>query len=98
MAGKARLLQDILERAITSDEETQENTSLKGQYDTFKQILIHDLKPKDFADIYAQTLAYGMFAARLHDPTLDDFSRQEAAELIPKSNPFLRKLFGYIAE
>lgn len=97
MAGKARLLQDILERAITSDEETQENTSLKGQYDTFKQILIHDLKPKGFADIYAQTLAYGMFAARLHDPTLDDFSRQEAAELIPKSNPFLRKLFGYIA-
>jgi len=97
MAGKARLLQDILERAITSDEETQENTSLKGQYDTFKQILIHDLKPNGFADIYAQTLAYGMFAARLHDPTLDSFSRQEAAELIPKSNPFLRKLFGYIA-
>ena len=97
MAGKARLLQDILERAITSDEETQENTSLKGQYDTFKEILIHDLQPKGFADIYAQTLAYGMFAARLHDPTLHDFSRQEAAELIPKSNPFLRKLFGYIA-
>lgn len=97
MAGKARLLQDILERAITSDEQTQENTSLKGQYDTFKEILIHDLQPKGFADIYAQTLAYGMFAARLHDPTLEDFSRQEAAELIPKSNPFLRKLFGYIA-
>jgi predicted helicase len=38
-----------------------------------------------------------MFAARLHDPTLPTFSRQEAAELIPKSNPFLRKLFGYIA-
>ena len=47
MAGKARLLQDILERAITSDEETQENTSLKGQYDTFKEILIHDLTLKD---------------------------------------------------
>jgi predicted helicase len=38
-----------------------------------------------------------MFAARLHDPTLPTFSRQEAAELIPKTNPFLRKLFGYIA-
>ena len=97
MAAKARLLQDILERAITSDEETQENTSIKGQYDTFKNILIHDLTPKGFADIYSQTLAYGMFAARLHDKTLDDFSRQEAAELIPKTNPFLRKLFGYIA-
>lgn len=97
MAAKARLLQDILDRAITSDEETLENTSLKVQYDTFKQVLINDLKPESFADIYAQTLAYGMFAARLHDPTLDTFSRQEAAELIPKSNPFLRKLFGYIA-
>ena len=63
----------------------------------FKSILIHDITPKGFADVYAQTIAYGMFAARLHDPTLDTFSRQEAAELIPKSNPFLRKLFGYIA-
>ena len=97
MASKARLLQNILTKAITSDEETQENTQLKEQYESFKKILIHDLQPKDFADIYAQTLAYGMFAARLHDPTLDDFSRQEAAELIPKSNPFLRKLFQYIA-
>jgi predicted helicase len=97
MAAKARLLQDILERAVSSDEETQENTSLREQYKTFKNILIHDLTPKGFADIYAQTLAYGMFAARLHDTTLDDFSRQEAAELIPKSNPFLRKLFIYVA-
>ncbi len=97
MAAKANLLQNILENAVTSDEETQENTSLQGQYKTFKKILIHDLTPKGFADIYAQTLAYGMFAARLHDTTLEDFSRQEAAELIPKSNPFLRKLFGYVA-
>lgn len=63
----------------------------------FKDILIHDIIIKEFADIYAQTIAYGMFAARLHDPTLENFARQEAAELIPKSNPFLRKLFGYIA-
>ena len=59
---------------------------------------MHDkVKPKEFADVYAQTIAYGMFAARFHDTTLDTFSRQEAAELIPKSNPFLRKLFSYIA-
>ena len=91
MAGKARLLQDILEKAITSDEETLSNTELKGQYETFKNVLVHDLTPKGFSDMYAQTLAYGMFAARLHDDTLRDFSRQEASELIPKSNPFLRK-------
>ena len=38
-----------------------------------------------------------MFAARLHDTSLDTFTRQEALELLPKSNPFLRALFGYIA-
>src|SRR5699024_7433265 len=43
------------------------------------------------------TIAYGMFAARLHDPSLKTFSRHEAAALIPKTNPFLRKLFQYIA-
>ncbi|MBN2237186.1 MAG: N-6 DNA methylase [Bacteroidales bacterium] len=97
MAGKARLLSEIIERALTSDEENEENSSLKDQMIAFKQILIHDITPKGFADVYAQTIAYGMFAARLHDTTLNDFSRQEAAELIPKSNPFLRKLFGYIS-
>ncbi len=97
MAGKAKLLSIVIEQALTSDEENKEDSTLKEQMNAFKEILIHDIKPKDFADIYAQTIAYGMFAARLHDPTLNDFSRQEAAELIPKSNPFLRKLFQYIA-
>ena len=97
MAAKARLLENILENAITSDEQCADNTALKQQYETFKNILIHDLTPQGFADIYAQTLAYGMFAARLHDKTLDTFSRQEAAELIPKSNPFLRRLFSHVA-
>jgi len=97
MAAKARLLQVILEKAITSDEQTQDNTALQQQFETFKDVLIHDLEPQGFADIYAQTLTYGMFAARLHDDTLNTFSRQEAAELIPKSNPFLRKLFNHVA-
>ncbi|MFZ2285284.1 MAG: DNA methyltransferase, partial [Lutibacter sp.] len=97
MAGKARLLSDVIGKALTSDQINQENSTLKEQMIAFKEILIHDITPKGFADVYAQTIAYGMFAARLHDPTLKTFSRQEAAELIPKSNPFLRKLFGYIA-
>ncbi len=97
MAGKARLLSDVIEKSLISDEDNLEDTTLKEQMNAFKDILIHDITPKGFADVYAQTIAYGLFAARLHDPTLDTFSRQEAAELIPKSNPFLRKLFGYIA-
>jgi predicted helicase len=97
MAGKARLLSDVIEKALTSDEEKHENSTLKDQMNAFREILIHDITPKGFADVYAQTITYGMFAARLHDPTLPTFSRQEAYELIPKSNPFLKKLFGYIA-
>ncbi|MBL0006868.1 MAG: N-6 DNA methylase [Saprospiraceae bacterium] len=97
MAGKARLLSDVIEKALNSDVENHENSTLKEQMSAFREILIHDITPKGFADVYAQTIAYGMFAARLHDPTLPTFSRQEAAELIPKSNPFLRKLFQYIA-
>lgn len=97
MAGKARLLEHTLYQALISDENSDDNSDLRAQFNTFKSVLIHDLTPSDFADIYAQTLAYGMFAARLHDDTLDTFSRQEAAELIPKTNPFLRKLFSHVA-
>jgi len=97
MAGKARLLENTLYQALTSDEDSNANTDLREQFNTFKTVLIHDLTPTDFADIYAQTLAYGMFAARLHDDTLETFSRQEAAERIPKTNPFLRRLFDYVA-
>lgn len=97
MAGKARLLSEVIEKALTSDENNSEDSTLKDQMNAFKQILIHDITPKGFADVYAQTIAYGMFAARSHDPSLATFSRQEAYELIPKSNPFLKKLFGYIA-
>jgi predicted helicase len=95
MAGKARLLRDIIEQALLQDGDSP--TELRGYMEAFRQVLIHDITPKTFADIYAQTIAYGMFAARLHDTTPEDFCRQEAASLIPKTNPFLRKVFQQIA-
>ncbi len=97
MAAKAKLLSDVIEKSLTSDENNYQDSTLKDQMLAFKEVLIHDITPKGFADVYAQTIAYGMFAARLNDPTLENFTRQEAAELIPKSNPFLRRLFSYIA-
>ncbi|MFZ4545291.1 MAG: type ISP restriction/modification enzyme [Saprospiraceae bacterium] len=97
MAGKARLLANIIEQAVLSDEVNEANSQLKDQYKAFQNVLLHDITPKAFADMYAQTIAYGMFAARYHDPTIPTFSREEAATLIPHSNPFLRKLFQSIA-
>jgi predicted helicase len=97
MASKAKLLANIIEKSLIHDDENADDSTLKAQMEAFKEILIHDITAKQFADVYAQTIAYGMFAARLHDYTLPTFSRQEAADLIPKTNPFLRKLFQYIA-
>ena len=95
MAGKARLLADVIGRTLTKD--VDEQGEIYGQMCAFKKVLMHDITPESFADLYAQTIAYGMFAARLHDTTPDTFSRQEASELIPRTNPFLRQMFQYIA-
>ena len=97
MAAKAKLMAQVIKSALDEDDKAQKSTDLQGQVVAFKSVLIHDITNTSFADIYAQTIAYGLFAARYHDPSLETFSRQEAATLIPQSNPFLRKLFQYIA-
>lgn len=95
MAGKAKLIKTVMFESIQQDKHV--DSGLVGQYKAFKEQLIHDLSPEGFADIYAETVVYGMFAARLKDKTKETFSRPEALELLPKSNPFLRDLFSYVA-
>ena len=97
MAAKAQLLSKIIEKALNEDHTKGIQTDLTDQLTAFSNVLIHDISAKDFADMYAQTITYGLFTARYHDPTLPTFSRQEAYQLLPASNPFLKKLFGYIA-
>lgn len=110
MAAKARLMAKIIHNALDEDDKKQaifeKASDLQEQKSAFKDILIHDIDNPAFADIYAQTIVYGLFAARYHDGKIDNiekiessesFSRQKAATLIPQSNPFLRKLFQYIA-
>lgn len=95
MASKARMLADAIEKVLAND--TYQTGSFWSKLRAFKEVLNNDLNEKRFADLYAQTIAYGLFAARLHDTSPDDFSRQEAAELIPKTNPFLRQIFQQLA-
>ena len=97
MAIKAVLLAKSIEEALYDDERRTVTSSITDQLLGFREVLIHDIQPGNFSDIYAQTIAYGMFAARLNDTTNTVFTRGRAAELIPHSNPFLRKLFQYIA-
>ncbi len=95
MAGKAAIIKDEVGIALAGDPGFTQ--TLGRQFRVFKDNLLPNLTPGEFADIYAETITYGMFAARLHDETLDTFSRAEALEKLPKSNPFLRGLFQTIA-
>ena len=61
-------------------------------FNKVKQTLVHDLTAEDFASMYAQTIVYGLFSARCLDKTPEDFSVEEAIDLIPSTNPFLKGL------
>ncbi|MDE0011422.1 MAG: N-6 DNA methylase [Candidatus Poribacteria bacterium] len=74
-----------------------EGSDIYRMFSAFKELLLSTLTPDDFADMYAQTLAYGLFAARCTLPNATNFSRHTAVDALPKSNPFLGELFHHIA-
>ena len=94
MARLAHMIRDLI---IAAFEKEPESGSLHTQFVAFRDNLIPDLSPEQFADIYAQTIAYGLFAACCNQPAGQGLTRQNAAYLLPKTNPFLRKLFNHIA-
>lgn len=93
MAGMGKLIRGLIEQAFKSEGDKGE---LHGQFGAFRKVLIESLTAPQFADMYAQTLCYGLFAARCNAPA-QGFTRQKAASALPKTNPFLRKLFNTIA-
>jgi len=112
MAAIARLLRSMTEKTFEGE---VEQGPLHSQLAAFRQVLLHDLEEKQFADMYAQTICYGLFAAScfIEDINLfgkdkyavfhgmdfkrGEFTREHAAGLLPKTNPFLQKLFYHIA-
>ena len=94
MGGKAQRIRDNIRQFLSN--ESEKNADIKRIYEAIKKQLVHDLTQDSFADMYAQTLVYGLFVARYHDETPANFSRQEARDLVPASNPFLRHFFDHI--
>ena len=92
LARRTRELQTQITTTLTD-----ENSQIYGMFTAFKELLIATLTPDDFADMYAQTLAYGLFAARCTLANGTNFSRHTAAEALPRSNPFLAQLFYHVA-
>lgn len=86
LAELARSIRDRIKSALAIE---TENGPLTKLMKAFQSALVHDLDADGFADMYAQTIAYGLLSARIADPTkktADDF----AAHM--RTNPFLREL------
>lgn len=95
LAVRTRFLKDQVVSQLTEDEQQGRGSELVSLKDEFKQVLISDLTTDTFADLYAQTITYGMFAARMR--TSGTFSRSVALDGIPAPIGILRKLFRYIS-
>ena len=94
MASLAQLMRDAIKTALN---DVDNGGMLRQQLESFQRVLIKDLTVEQFADMYAQTICYGLFAARCNTDNVNTFSRETAAFKLPKTNPFLRSIFGQIA-
>ena len=86
LARLARAIRDRIQTALAIETENGRITKLMR---AFQRTLMHDLDADDFADMYAQTIAYGLLSARIADPhrqIADDFAGHM------RTNPFLRDL------
>jgi predicted helicase len=95
MGGKAARIRENVIKYL--QEQDDRNKELNRIYEVMRKLLVHDLSIDKFADMYAQTLVYGLFVARYYDETPENFTRSEARDLIPASNPFLQHFFDHIA-
>jgi hypothetical protein len=95
LAQRARLLKTTVEQSLNAQLKLppDQPLELRNLYHALQRTLLPDLKPSDFADLYAQTLAYGLFAARCYAPQ-PPFTRHDAARIIPDTIPFLKRFLG----
>jgi len=69
-----------------------ESGPLRKLMTAFREALIHDLKEDDFADMYAQTITYGLLTARVSRPA--GLVAENVADMVPITNPFLRDMLS----
>jgi hypothetical protein len=96
LAGRARVLAARIAERLEREQRGGEVSRLSGFYQAFRQYLLSRLDLREFADLYAQTIAYGLLAARWQMKR-GDFDRGRALEEIPLSSGILRDVFQYIA-
>ncbi|MDB9320211.1 type ISP restriction/modification enzyme [Nodularia spumigena] len=96
MAAYTKTIRNAIFSTLNIEANTEELNKLK---ETFKQILILDIDNQSFADMYAQTIAYGLFTARIghaQNPGQFTFNRTTASIYISDRIPFLKGLFDIV--
>ncbi|MBS3920290.1 MAG: N-6 DNA methylase [Deltaproteobacteria bacterium] len=95
LATRTRFLRDQIIKEELREASTSGAKKILGFYEAFQKHLIFNLKPDEFADLYAQTITYGLFAARTR--ANGAFNRILAYDLIPKTIGILRDIFHFIS-
>jgi hypothetical protein len=88
----AILAVEIRKRTSTILARESKNGPVRRLYASFQATLIHDLTEDDFADVIAQTVTYGLLAAKFSCPA--GISVSNLVDMIPPTNTFLRELLG----
>jgi predicted helicase len=95
LAKRTRFLKDeVISQELQEEEKTGKGFII-GFYEAFKKYLITGLSKEEFADLYSQTITYGLFAARTR--TENGFNRKLAYDRIPKTIGILRDVFKFIS-
>ncbi|MCD6352653.1 MAG: N-6 DNA methylase, partial [Proteobacteria bacterium] len=94
LAKRTRFLRD---EVITEELKEQDKGKgfILGFYEAFRRYLISGLTKEDFADLYSQTITYGLFAARTRSE--NEFNRKLAFDYIPRTIGILRDVFKFIS-
>jgi hypothetical protein len=95
LARRTRFLRDQVILPELKGQVAAQQGPLYGFYEAFRKYLIDGLTEEQFADLYAQTITYGLFAARTR--AQGQFNRREAYALIPATIGILRDVFQFIS-
>ena len=94
LASRAKRMKAPLLEELNNNVETD----VDKIYKAFQEYLMPDLSKENFADIYAQTIAYGLFIARLqYKGERKEFNRTLARDLIPKNLKILKQMFSFVS-
>ena len=95
LAKRTRFLKEQVIVEELKEEERIGKGFILGFYEAFSKYLISGLTKEDFADLYSQTITYGLFAARTR--TENGFNRKLAYDRIPRTIGILRDVFKFIS-